>query len=154
MNETDVSLWLWLLAGLGVVIIGALAYYAGRLLAQLKQQNQRRSDALNQRNVNLLESITTIAKAMEQGQCPLSEGCLRLVVLLDLRTESLEAAYAKRYPHIHDMYERIKHMPTHEARKKYPKQDIRKMDKEREGYEEQLEEVILNDIRQLLKDFA
>ena len=154
MNETDVSLWLWLLAGLGVVIIGALAYYAGRLLAQLKQQNQRRSDALNQRNINLLESITTIAKAMEQGQCPLSEGCLRLVVLLDLRTESLEAAYAKRYPHIHDMYERIKHMPTHEARKKYPKQDIRKMDKEREGYEEQLEDVILNDIRQLLKDFA
>lgn len=154
MNETDVSLWLWLLAGLGVVIIGALAYYAGRLLAQLKQQNQRRSDALNQRNINLLESITTIAKAMEQGQCPLSEGCLRLVVLLDLRTESLEAAYAKRYPHIHDMYERIKHMPTHEARKKYPKQDIRKMDKEREGYEEQLEDVILNDVRQLLKDFA
>lgn len=154
MNETDLGFWLWLLAGSGVVIIGALAYYAGRLLAQLKQQNRVRDEALNKRNANLHESIVTIAKAMEQGQCPLSEGCLRLVVLLDLRIESLEAGYAKRYPNIHDMYERIKHMPTHEARKQHPKQDIRKMDVEREGYEQQLEDVILHDIRQLLKDFA
>lgn len=154
MTDSSLPVWAWVAAAFGVVIIVALAFYAGRLLGQLKQQNQRRDAALTKRNENLHESIVTIAKAMEQGQCPLSEGALRLVVLLDLRVESLEAKYATRYPALHDMYERIKHMPTHDARKQYPKQEIRKMDAEREGYEQELENVILNDVRQLLKDFG
>lgn len=154
MTNSSLPVWAWVAAAFGVVIVVALAFYAGRLLGQLKQQNQRRDAALAKRNENLHESIVTIAKAMEQGQCPLSEGALRLVVLLDLRVESLEAKYASRYPALHDMYERIKHMPTHEARKQYPKQEIRKMDAEREGYEQELENVILNDVRQLLKDFG
>lgn len=154
MTDSSLPLWAWVAAIVGVIIICALAFYAGRLLGQLKQQNQRRDEALAKRNENLHESIVTIAKAMDQGQCPLSEGALRLVVLLDLRVESVAANYASRYPAIHDMYERIKHMPTHEARKQYPKQEIRKMDSEREGYEQELEDVILHDIRQLLKDFA
>lgn len=154
MTEANFPMWVWFAIALGVVIIVGLAFYAGRLLAQLKAQNQRRDQALAKRNENLHESIVTIAKAMEQGQCPLSEGALRLVVLLDLRVESAQAGYAKKYPSLHDMYERIKHMPTHEARKQYPKTEIRKMDNEREGYEKELEDVILQDVRQLLKDFA
>ena len=154
MTDSSLPLWAWIAAVVGIVIICALAFYAGRLLGQLKQQNQRRDEALTKRNENLHESIVTIAKAMDQGQCPLSEGALRLVVLLDLRVESLEANYASRYPALHDMYERIKHMPTHEARQQYPKQEIRKMDTEREGYEQELEDVILQDVRQLLKDFG
>lgn len=154
MTDSSLPMCAWFAALVGVVIIGALAFYAGRLLGQLKQQNQRRDDALAKRNENLHESIVTIAKAMDQGQCPLSEGALRLVVLLDLRVESREAGYAARYPALHDMYERIKHMPTHEARKQYPKQEIRKMDLEREGFEVELEQVILQDVRQLLKDFG
>lgn len=154
MTETNFPMWVWFAIALGSVIIVGLAFYAGRLLAQLKAQNQRRDQALAKRNENLHESIVTIAKAMEQGQCPLSEGALRLVVLLDLRVESTQAGYAKKYPSLHDMYERIKHMPTHEARKQYPKAEIRKMDNEREGYEKELENVILQDVRQLLKDFA
>lgn len=154
MFDANLPAWAWLLAIVGLVIIVALAFYAGRVLGQLKQQNQRRDNALAKRNENLHESIVTIAKAMEQGQCPLSEGALRLVVLLDLRVESVQAQYGQRYPALHDMYERIKHMPTHEARKQYPKQEIRQMDREREGYEKELEDVILNDIRQLLKDFG
>lgn len=154
MLEINLSTLGWIIVVLGLVVVLGLAFYAGRLLGQLKQQNQRRNKALEKRNENLYESIVTIAKAMDQGQCPLSEGALRLVVLLDLRVESQQAAYAKRYPALHDMYERIKHMPTHEARKQYPKGEIRKMDSEREGYEQELEDVILKDIRQLLKDFG
>lgn len=154
MVETTMPIWVWVLLGVGIMIIGGLAFYAGRLFAQLKVQNKRRDDALAQRNEKLHESIVTIARAMEQGQCPLSEGAIRLVVLLDLRVESTTAGYAQKYPSIHEMYERIKHMPTHEARQTYPKAEIRKMDREREGYERELEEVILHDIRQLLRDFA
>ncbi len=157
---TDIVLpwWGWAIVFIGAATIVALAFYAGRLLAQVKQQrnyiNNRREEALSERNERLHESIVTIAKAVEQGQCPYSEGALRLVVLLDLRVESHEAEYAKQYPGLHDMYERIKHMPTHEARKQHSKQDIRAMDKEREGYEKELEDVILKDVRQLLEDFS
>lgn len=154
MFETNLPGWAWAVAVVGLLVIAALAYYAGRLLGQLKRQNQRRDQALAKRNERLHESIVTIAKAMDQGQCPLSEGALRLAVLLDLRVESLQMNYAVRYPALHDMYERIKHMPTHEARQQFPKQEIRKMDREREGYEQELEAVILTDVRQLLKDFG
>ncbi|WP_241967595.1 DUF2489 domain-containing protein [Pseudidiomarina insulisalsae] len=150
---TDMPWWLWLLIALGAIVIAALAFIAGRLLSQLKSQNERRDVAIGQRNERLQESIVTIAKSMDQGQCPLSEGALRLVVLLDLRVERGPRAYSERYPALHDMYERIKHMPTHGARKEYPKAEIRKMDDEREGYEKELEDAILADVRQLLKDF-
>lgn len=151
---TDMPWWLWLALAVGIAIIGVLAFIAGRLFGQLHDQRKVRDEAIAKRNERLHESIVTIAKAMDQGQCPLSEGALRLVVLLDLRVETDKPDYSSRYAAIHQMYERIKHMPTHEARKTYPKSEIRQMDKEREGYEKELEDVILNDVRQLLKDFT
>ncbi|CAB0150809.1 hypothetical protein PSI9734_01249 [Pseudidiomarina piscicola] len=152
MNE--LPLWGWLTIAIAIVIVAVLAFIAGRLLSRLKQQNQRRDQAIEKRNERLHESIVTIAKSVDQGQCPLSEGALRLVVLLDLRVEVNKPNYTERYQGLHTMYERIKHMPTHEARKKYPKAEIRQLDNEREGYEKELEDAILADVRQILKDFS
>ena len=151
---TNMPWWMWGLLIVGVLVIAALAFVAGRLLSQLQSQNKRRDEAIGKRNERLHESIVTITKAMDQGQCPLSEGALRLVVLLDLRVEPEKVDYNQRYSGLHTMYGRIKHMPTHEARKEYPKAEIRKMDDEREGYEKELEDAILTDVRQLLKDFS
>ncbi|MEA3588573.1 DUF2489 domain-containing protein [Pseudidiomarina sp. 1APP75-27a] len=151
---SDIPLWAWLILIAAVLIVAVLAFVAGRLLSRLQAQNKRRDQAIEKRNERLYESIVTIAKSMDQGQCPLSEGALRLVVLLDLRVDPGKPDYAERYEGLHTMYERIKHMPTHEARKKYPKAEIRKYDDEREGYEKELEDVILADVRQLLKDFS
>lgn len=139
---------------IGVAIIIALGLYAAKLVKQLKYQNQLRDAAVQKRVDRIDESITTIAKAMQQDQCPLSEGCLRIVVLLDHRPDSVEYNYAKDYPAMHEMYEKIKHMPTHENRKKFPKKKIREMDKEREGYEVSMKETILADVDRLLKRFA
>lgn len=154
MTEINLPVWALLLALLGIAVIAVLAFYAGRMLAQLRRQNDRQHQLITQRNERLQVSIVTIAKAMDQAQCELSEGALRLVVLLDHRVDSQKPNYVAKYPGLHAMYERIKHMPTHEARKQYPKAEIRKLDKEREGYEKELAEAILNDVRQLLKDFA
>lgn len=139
---------------LGVLIIVGLALYAGKLLRRLKQQNQIRRDSVQKRVDRIDESIITIAKSMQQEQCPFSEGCLRIVVLLDHRPEAVEYDYAKDYPAMHDMYEKIKHMPTHENRKKFPKKKIREMDKEREGYEVSMKDAILADVNKLLKQFG
>lgn len=151
---SDLSWWAWLVIAGAVLIVAVLAFIAGRLMSRLRAQNEQRDKAIEKRNERLHESIVTIAKSMDQGQCPLSEGALRLVVLLDLRVEPGKPDYAQRYTGLHTMYERIKHMPTHEARKEYPKAEIRKYDDEREGYEKELADVILADVRQLLKDFS
>ncbi|AVJ54844.1 DUF2489 domain-containing protein [Idiomarina sp. OT37-5b] len=139
---------------LGVAIIAALAVYANKLLRQLKQQNQMRQDAVQKRIDRIDESVITIAKAMQQDQCPVSEGCLRIVVLLDHRPDSVEYDYSQDYPAMHEMYDKIKHMPTHENRKKFPKKKIREMDKEREGYEASMKERILADVDRLLQRFV
>lgn len=144
----------WVALLVGILVIVGLAYYAGSLLGQLKRQRNIRDTAVAKRNENLYQSIETIALAMQQEQCPLSEGALRVTVLLDHlalpeRKES-EHTFDQEYPAIHDMYERIKHMPTHSARKEYPRKEIRQMDAEREGFEVDLEQAIQDDVARLL----
>lgn len=140
----------WVALIVGALIIAGLAYYAGTLLAQLRRQRQLRDSAIAKRNENLYQSIETIALAMQQEQCPLSEGSLRVTVLLDHLALPAGQDFPDQYPAIHEMYERIKHMPTHEARKKYPRKEIRVMDDEREGYEETMQADIQKDVSALL----
>lgn len=144
----------WVALIVGVAIIAGLAFYAGSLLARLRKQREVRDQAIQKRNDNLYESIETISLAMQQGQCDLSEGSLRVAVLLDhlaLPAPKSEAdTFDKQYPGIHTMYERIKHMPTHEARKQFPRKEIRKMDDERERYEVELADDIQADVSKLL----
>ncbi|RUO19201.1 DUF2489 domain-containing protein [Aliidiomarina haloalkalitolerans] len=149
MNN-EVSIVMWLLAVLGIVIIAGLSVYAGLLLARLRAQNKALAAGEAKRNNYLHESIHTIALAMQQDQCPLSEGCIRIAVLLDNLPDAERAGYAARWPAIHEMHDRIKHMPTHDARKEFPKKEIRKMDLEREGYEVEMEEAIQADVATLL----
>lgn len=143
----------WIFAIVGIVIILALGWYAATLLLRLRGQTEARESAVQKRVDRIDESIITIAKAMKQEQCPLSEGCLRVVVLLDHRPEAVEYDYSQDYPAIHEMYEKIKHMPTHESRKKFPKKKVREMDDEREGYEKSMRDIILADVDKLLKQF-
>lgn len=153
MTMSEWPLWAWILIAVGVGIIAVLAFIAGRLLAQLKQQQQAQQAATAKRDNHVVESVITIAMAMEQGQCELSEGALRIAVLLDHHSAAASADYVSRYPAIHDMYERIKHMPTHAARKQWPKAEIRKLDKEREGYERELEQALVAEARAIVKAF-
>ncbi|ASG66836.1 DUF2489 domain-containing protein [Idiomarina piscisalsi] len=144
---------LWVIAIVGLVIIIGLGWYAATLMLRLRGQNNIRKAAVQKRVDRIDESIITIAKAMQQEQCPLSEGCLRIVVLLDHRPEAVKYDYSQDYPAMHDMYDKIKHMPTHENRKKFPKKKIRELDDEREGYEKNMRDIILADVDKLLKNF-
>lgn len=140
----------WLLIVLAVVIVLGLSVYAGMLLSQLhKQRTEERAGEAKRLNY-LHESIATIALAMQQGQCPLSEGCIRIAVLLDNLPNAEQQAFPSQFPYLHDMYNKIKHMPTHDARKQFPKQEIRKMDKEREGLEIALEQDIQADVVKII----
>lgn len=141
---------LWILSSLGALIILGLSIYAGMLLTRLHKQNKEIAAGQAKRLDYLHESIATIALAMQQGQCMLSEGCIRIVVLLDNLPDAKQQEFGKRFPNIHDMFEKIKHMPTHEARKQFPKKEIVKMDREREKLETELEPGIQVDVVQVI----
>ncbi|WP_241971819.1 DUF2489 domain-containing protein [Aliidiomarina taiwanensis] len=137
---------LWVFAAIGALIILGLSIYAGILFSRLHKQNKEIAAGEAKRLEYIHESIATIALAMQQGQCELSEGCIRLAVLLDNVPNAEQQGFAKRFPAIHSMFEKIKHMPTHDARKTYPKKEIRKMDREREKLEVEMEADIQTDV--------
>ncbi|EGN76016.1 Protein of unknown function (DUF2489) [Idiomarina sp. A28L] len=141
---------MWISLIVGALVIAGLSVYAGMLLSRLRQQNKGIAKNEKKRLHYLHESIETIAKAMQQDQCPLSEGCIRIAVLLENLPQAERHNFSSRWPSIHDMYERIKHMPTHEARKEFPKKEIRKMDLERERFEVELEQTIKDDLHTLV----
>ncbi len=150
----------WLLIVAGVIIAG-LAGYAAYLwwLVRQKQLAQQHAAQLQQeedlrqlaaRNENLWQSVETIAWATQQGQCCFSEASIRLCVLLNQLHFSEEPHLEQRFPALHGLYKAIAHHPTHEARKQYAKQEIRKLDKERLHQEQQFAKAIEVELQQLL----
>ncbi len=141
---------LWILLGLAALVILTLAVYAALLWRRVFQQQRERQEAINSRNARLFESIRDISLAMQQRQCALSEGCIRLTVLLDHLVLPDNPDFPHLYPAIHEMHERIKHMPTHDARKSFPRQAIEQMDEERERHEVDMASDIQADVDRLL----
>lgn len=143
---TSLQLTLLILAGL---IVAGLAFYAGKLMHLVHVQNKARRRKEDARRGYLNESIYTISMAVTQQQCSLSEASIRLCVLLDhLRDDH---HYPDIYPAIHELYSRIRHMPTHDAWKALPKAQRRKMEQEREEHEAELETQILREAEQLMQ---
>lgn len=136
---------------IAALILLGMAAYAVYLLLAVKKQNQAIKAAQQQarqaRVARLTESIEIIAKAMQSGDCNLSEGVLRLKMLLDPLGNSL-----KNYPAMFALYETVQDMPTHEARRELKKNERMKLDLTRESKEVELETEIQTELNQLLQD--
>ncbi|QXW31676.1 DUF2489 domain-containing protein [Aeromonas sanarellii] len=141
-----------LAALLGGLILLGLAVYAGTLLARLKRQHDGQQQAIAVRNERILESVRVIAHAVRDGQCDYSEGAIRLTNLLDALQIKEGRAFASEFPGLYGLYDKVKEMPTHEARRALKRNEVMKMDLERSGYEAELEAQILQDVARL-KDF-
>lgn len=138
---------LWpVLAGIAVIVILGLGFYAGKLLYLLKQQNQRQQAARESRIANIAESIVLIAKAMEQQQCELSEGVIRIVNLLNALPLSQPPNYKEHYPHIHTLFVEVSGFAVLEARQKLTKVERRKQDIAREQIESDHESKVLSEL--------
>jgi len=144
------------LFGLGVVIVAGLAFYLGQLLFQLRAQQQKQLQAMQvqqkkqaEHQQYLLDSIVFIGKATLEQQCEVSEAALRIWVLLENLQPDL--AQASRWPGLFAMYDCVKAMPTHEARKELKKKELRRQDHLRQQTEIQLKDAIETDIRGLLE---
>lgn len=154
----------YLLAAIAVVIIAALAFYAGVLLSKIKMQQEenklkeekQRTDLTlkkQQRNDNICENIRLIARATAQKQCNLSEAAIRLSVLLETLLIEETIDIGKQYPALTALFNKVKEMPTHEQRKKVPSKELKRLDKQRTIYETQFEQAILKEAA-LLANFS
>lgn len=147
------SYWPYLIVA-AILVIAALAFYAGKLLKQLKMQTaaqekakQEHENSLKAHDKKILDSVIIIVRAMKEEQCDISEGCWRLSVLLSSMktTNELKA----EFPAIFELYEAIKHMPILEERKKLEKRDRMKLDLERAKVEARLTEDVFKDLEAL-----
>lgn len=146
--------WLTMLV-FGLGIIAVLAFYAGTLLKQLKSQNlaqaevvKKKEQALKVHDTKILRSVELIAKAMQQEQCEFSEGCWRLCVLLE--SLKLSDSHEKQFPAIFSLYNKIKHMPILDARKKIEKRERMKFDLERLKAEAEHSDLIKTNVDELI----
>lgn len=137
----------------GAAIIIGLSFYAGRLLWLVQAQEQAAAASKAKKNQYLIDSIVGICKAMQAEQCELSEGTLRVWVLLDHIERSDKPDPVTEYPGMHRMYDVVKDMPTHSARKKHDKAHIQQLDRIREQAEVDLKDFILADVDKLLNSY-
>lgn len=130
-----------------VCIIVGMIGYATYLLLALQKQKKALQQARRNRINRIKESIEIIAKAMLNGDCNLSEGVLRLKMLLEPVGMSI-----KNHVTMLQLYEVVETMPTHEARKALKKNERMRLDLQRESAEAELEKNIKLELHQLLAD--
>lgn len=128
----------WLFVALGTVVF-VLAVVAAvlwvkvwRLQKQQKLQHAQReiekAQAEQKRNDYIHESLNVIARAVLDGQCPITEGCIRMAVLLG--NMSLDCDTKHRFSIVFEIYNATRHIPTHDQWKALPRKDQRKFEQE------------------------
>ena len=150
-------MWLTIAIIVGILIILGLGFYAGKLMFLLKQQNARQKAARDARIANITESVIVISKAMQQQQCDLSEGAIRICNLLNALPLQSPPDYRSDFPHIHKLFIEISGFAVLEERKKLSPAEKRKQDSAREQIESDYESLVLselNDIRQWCETLA
>jgi len=157
----DFQLFLAIFASLTIV---ALAFYAGVLIKRINIQKAQLAAAelekaqqtalrKQQRNENICESIRFIANATAQKQCNVSEASIRLSVLLETLQIEPKLDIDQKYPAISALFEKVKDFATHNERKAMDKKKLKQQDKQRQIFENEFEEAIINEALSL-KDFS
>jgi hypothetical protein len=134
-------------------VVAGLVFYAGSLIFKLRMQQKLRDQKTQQRIDNISQSIQTIAKALEQQQCNLSEGCIRLFHLLEALPLKDKPDFSKKFTGLYTLYAHVQDLPTHDDRKAQSKKEIKHQDLQREELEAQMETQILKDVS-VLKKFS
>jgi len=152
------------LAVFACVMIIALAFYAGLLINRINIQKAQLATAIlekeqqaslkkQQRNDNICESIRFIARATAQKQCNASEAAIRLSVLLETLLVEPKIDIDKDYPAITALFEKVKDFATHAERKSMDKKTLKQQDKQRQIFEDELEDAIIAEA-QTLENFS
>lgn len=142
-----------LLAFVGGIIILGLASYAGYLLLQLKKQKElqlkHKKLAIEKRNANIFENVTTLCMAGVQGQCDLSEISIRVYCIMDYVQGDDRIDFDMKFPATAELYHIVKDMARGEDRQALPKQQRMQQNLARQKAESRLQDAIVDELKQL-----
>lgn len=133
----------------GLLIIAILGVYAGRLMFKLQQQQARQKAAREARIETIIESIHTIARAMSQQQCNVSEGTIRICRLFRALPEE-RVDYSGPFPAIHSLFEKVNGFAILAERQALSKAQRLAEDKAREEIEVQFESTVLKELPKIV----
>jgi hypothetical protein len=147
------NFWLYVLL-LGIIIVLALGFYAGKLLKKLAQQKAQQEktqiaqqQALNKHDKKIFDSVLLITRAMQQEQCEFDEGCWRLSVLLSsLKTLTVLPV---QFPGIFGLYDTIKDLAILDGRKTLTKKQRMREDYQRMTALNKTHDEIITDLDEL-----
>lgn len=111
----------WLFGAMALIVL-VLAAVTARLWWQVaqqkKNQDRQQQDAVarqaqveQDRIQYIYSSLNVIARAVLDDQCPLTEGCIRMAVLMD--NLSLDCDTKHRFAPVFTIYNATRHIPTH-----------------------------------------
>lgn len=142
-----------LLALIGGTIVLGLALYAGYLLLQLKKQKDlqrtHQTEALNRRNNNIFENVDLLCRAGLQGQCDLSEVCIRVYSMMEYIQGEQFIHLDTSFPSISELYHIVKEMARGDSRQQLSKQERMKQNLIRHKAESRLMDAIMEELRVL-----
>lgn len=138
-----------------LIIIAALAYYAWHLTTKVKKLHQAQQEEqaqaelqLRNRQLELLQDIRFIARAVLAEQCEITEGVLRIQYLmsaLDPDAWQLDELATLRQHH-----EATAGMPILDAYKALPKKEQFRLDRERWTLEERHKPAVQRELQWLV----
>ena len=130
-----------LLIGIGLVIIAGLAAYAYTLRKEVLRRQAFREEEERRARENCLENLEIVASSLLQEQVDVTEASWRCKVLLEILDPSLMERAAFRP--FGEVYDRTRHLSTHQARRALTPKERFKEDRERLAVEEELREAVL-----------
>ena len=149
LQDTSLYTVAVLIAALIVIGLAATAvYYLWQLKLQTQRQQQEYAKAQaewRKKKQSLASDIKFIAQAMVEQQCEITEGCLRIKVLMDHLDPNLQ--HKKEFSTIQQMHSLTSNMATHEAYKALPRKEQFKQDKERFRLEELHRDAVLKEAK-------
>ena len=141
MYNTPMKILSLLTLLLGALVVIALAVYAWNLWQGVWRRDSESVVRKASAHEDQVNSVRVLAKSLLDGDLNLSEGAIRLKVLLDHLQP--DGSGQRDYPDVYALHDAIAHMPRGAARKACSRAELRAMDNERERLEAQYREQVL-----------
>lgn len=143
---------IWLFYSLAVVVV-VLSIVAAWLWIKVwrlnKQQLEMKAHIANReaeteqnRLDYIFESLNVIAGAVLENQCPVTEGCIRMAVLLD--NLPLDCDTKHRFSLIFEIYNATRHIPTHSGWKSLDRKTRQRYKQEMFNLEQKHTDEVMN----------
>lgn len=139
--------WIWTASLLALIIIAGLVFYAWRLWRQIAQQDASTNARRAATRADQIQSVRILADSLLRGDLNLTEGAIRIKVMLDyLLPEQLARA---QYGPFYALYDATEHMPRRNQRDAYSRAELERFDTERQALENQHRAAVLEAARRV-----